>query len=195
MELTAEFWNQRYESGETGWDIGHPSTPIKEYIDSLTDKSIRILIPGAGNAYEAEYMHQQGFINVHVLDISKRAVELFKSRVPDFPSEHLIHCDFFEHHGEYDLIFEQTFFCALPPDLRLNHAEKMRDLLSDSGKLAGVMFNFPLEEKGPPWGGNEEEYRTYFELNFDTVSIKPCLNSIEPRQGLEFWVEISTPKK
>lgn len=195
LENTAEFWNKRYEDGETGWDIGYPSTPIKEYIDSLGDKSIRILIPGAGNAYEAEYLHQKGFENVHVLDIAENAINLFRSRVPDFPSDHVIHCDFFEHRGEYDLIFEQTFFCALPPNLRLNHAEKMRDLLSRNGKLVGVMFNFPLEEKGPPWGGNEELYREVFEPNFDLIKIKPCLNSIEPRQGSEYWVELSAPKK
>ncbi|MFT4525085.1 MAG: SAM-dependent methyltransferase [Bacteroidia bacterium] len=194
-EFSADFWNKRYEEGKTGWDIGYPSTPIKEYIDSLTDKSIRILIPGAGNAYEAEYLHQQGFENVYVLDIAENAIALFKSRVPDFPSDHLIHCDFFKHQGEYDLIFEQTFFCALPPSLRLNHADKMRDLLGLNGKLVGVMFNHPLEEKGPPWGGNEEMYRGIFKPNFDSINIKPCLNSIEPRQGSEYWVELSAPKK
>lgn len=194
-EFSADFWNKRYEDGETGWDIGYPSTPIKEYIDSLTNKSIRILIPGAGNAYEAEYLHLQGFENVHVLDIAENAINLFKSRVHDFPFDHLIHGDFFDHQGEYDLIFEQTFFCALPPGLRLKHAEKMCELLSPNGKLAGLMFNFPLEEKGPPWGGNEEMYREVFEPNFGSVKIKPCLNSIEPRQGSEYWVELSASKK
>lgn len=64
MQLDADFWNERYSSQQTGWDIGSPSTPLKEYIDQLTDKDIRILIPGCGNAYEAEYLHQQGFSNV-----------------------------------------------------------------------------------------------------------------------------------
>ena len=32
------FWNNRYHEKKTGWDIGHPSTPIKEYIDQLRDK-------------------------------------------------------------------------------------------------------------------------------------------------------------
>ena len=35
---TKEYWSQRYKDAQTGWDIGSPSTPIKEYIDQLTDK-------------------------------------------------------------------------------------------------------------------------------------------------------------
>ena len=46
-----KYWSNRYEEDRTGWDIGYPSTPLKEYIDQLTDKTISILIPGAGNAY------------------------------------------------------------------------------------------------------------------------------------------------
>ena len=54
----------------TGWDIGGPSTPLVKYFDQLADKQRKILIPGAGNAYEAEYLWAQGFSNVHVLDIA-----------------------------------------------------------------------------------------------------------------------------
>ncbi len=45
------YWTNRYKIESTGWDIGYASTPLKEYIDQLSDKTIRILIPGAGNAY------------------------------------------------------------------------------------------------------------------------------------------------
>ena len=65
------FWTNRYQENRTGWDIGYPSTPLKEYFDQLDNKALKILIPGAGNAYEAEYLWQQGFKNVHVLDISE----------------------------------------------------------------------------------------------------------------------------
>ena len=58
-----EYWDSRYETHETGWDIGEPSTPLKTYIDQLRDKSISVLIPGAGNAYEAAYLYENGFFN------------------------------------------------------------------------------------------------------------------------------------
>ena len=48
-----KYWADRYKEGRTGWDIGSPSTPLKTYLDGIKDKSAKILIPGAGNAYEA----------------------------------------------------------------------------------------------------------------------------------------------
>ena len=190
MNLDKDFWNNRYINKQMGWDIGYPSTPLKEFVDTLEDKSMRILIPGCGNAYEAEYLNEQGFTNVFVIDIAPLALEGFSERVPQFPKEHLILGDFFEHQAEYDLILEQTFFCALNPELRSNYAKKMNELLAPKGKLAGVMFCFPLSEKGPPFGGSREEYLDYFEPYFTISTLEPCRNSIEPRMGIELWVEL-----
>ncbi|MFC2176509.1 methyltransferase domain-containing protein [Bacteroidota bacterium] len=190
MELDKDFWNDRYVGNQIGWDLGTPSTPLKEFIDTLTDKSIRILIPGCGNAYEAEYLHQQGFKNVFVIDLAPLALAGFSKRVPEFPKDHLILGDFFEHQSEYDLILEQTFFCALNPELRAAYAKKMNELLAPNGKLAGVMFCFPLTEAGPPFGGSTKEYTGYFNDLFEIKSMKPCLNSVQPRLGQELWVEL-----
>lgn len=190
MNLDKNFWNNRYAGNQTGWDVGAPTTPLKEFIDTLEDKSIRILIPGCGNAYEAEYLHGQGFENVFVIDIAPLALEGFKKRAPHFPEDHLFCGDFFEHTGQYDLILEQTFFCALNPELRSDYAKKMHELLVSKGKLAGVMFCFELTEKGPPFGGSAEEYRGYFEEYFEIVSLEECKNSIKPRLGNELWVEL-----
>lgn len=190
MNLDKDFWNDRYVGKQIGWDLGAPSTPLREFVDTLEDKSIRILIPGCGNAYEAEYLHQQGFKNVFVIDIAPLALKGFSERVPEFPVDHLIEGNFFEHNAEYDLILEQTFFCALNPELRPAYANKMSELLAPNGKLAGVMFCFELTEKGPPFGGSEEEYKVYFEELFEIKSMAPCENSIKPRLGSEFWVEL-----
>ncbi|MCP4123730.1 MAG: methyltransferase domain-containing protein [Bacteroidetes bacterium] len=186
--FTEEFWTERYKKEETGWNIGYASTPIVSYIDQLTDKDIRILIPGAGNAYEAEYLYEKGFRNVFVLDISEMPLKNLAERFPDFPKEHLIHTNFFEHDDHYDLILEQTFFCALHPSQRQAYADKMHRLLHTSGKLAGLWFGFPLKEdqEMPPFGGSVDEYMTYFE-HFSDCSFEPCHNSITPRAGKELF--------
>ena len=45
MELRSEaYWNERYREGKIGWDLGGPSTPLKTYLDQVTDKGIRLLI-------------------------------------------------------------------------------------------------------------------------------------------------------
>lgn len=191
--LDADFWNQRYIDGNTGWDIGYPSTPIRQFIDTLEDTDLRILIPGCGNAYEAEYLFEQGFSNVHILDMAEQALLGFKQRFPGFPENNLILQDFFKHAGEYDLIIEQTFFCALNPVLRSDYVRKMKSLLSTKGRLVGLMFKLDNMD-GPPFGGDRGEYINLFNSHFNSVRIDNCENSIEPRMGTEYWIEIKDPK-
>lgn len=190
-EETKHYWSQRYKEARTGWDIGSPSAPLKEYIDQLSDKTLQILIPGAGNAYEAEYLWKQGFKNVCILDISELPLQEFQQRNPDFPTENLLCEDFFEHTGTYDLIFEQTFFCSFPPlpETRKKYAKHVAELLKPAGKLVGVWFSFPLtgDMEKRPFGGSKEEYLSYFEPFFDIKIFEKAYNSIAPRAGNELF--------
>jgi len=185
--LDSAYWQNRYVQNQTGWDVGEITTPLKEYFDQLTDKNLRILIPGAGNAYEAEYLHQKGFTNVFVIDIAPAPLENIMVRYPGFPKAHLIYGDFFEHSGTYDLIVEQTFFCALDPSERQRYAIKMASLLPSGGKLAGLLFDKNFEG-GPPFGGCAAEYRNYFENLFRFKTFEQSHNSIHPRKGTELFM-------
>jgi thiopurine S-methyltransferase len=190
-ENLKQYWSTRYQEAQTGWDIGYPSTPIKTYIDQLDDKNSHILIPGAGNAYEAEYLYQQGFSNVHILDISEIPLKEFKKRNPDFPEENLHNADFFEFKGAFDLIIEQTFFCSFVPtaENRSTYAKQMASLLKEGGKLVGLWFNFPLtgDMEKRPFGGDKKEYTSYLSPYFNLKSFEPCYNSIPPRAGKELF--------
>ena len=73
--LSADYWEERYKLHDTGWDMGEVSPPLKAYFDQLTNKDVAILIPGCGNSYEAEYLVQQGFTKVTVIDIAEGPVE------------------------------------------------------------------------------------------------------------------------
>jgi len=188
MNLDHDFWNERYATGETGWDIGAPSTPLKEYIDQLTDKSLRVLIPGGGRAWEAEHAHLLGFANVFVIDLTDAPLHDLVARCPSFPREHFIVGDFFAHRERYDLILEQTFFCALDPALRERYVEHMHKLLKPGGKLVGVLFNAELNAEKPPFGGFREDYMPLFRRWFPNVRMEPCRNSIAPRAGRELWL-------
>lgn len=194
MENLKKYWNDRYLSEDTGWDVGYITTPVKEYIDGLKDKTIKILIPGAGNSYEAEYLFRNGFENVFVLDIAASPLNNLKKRVPGFPEDHLICKDFFELQGHYDLILEQTFFCAIDPALRKKYAEKMYDLLQPNGKLVGVLFDDKLNSDKPPYGGSKEEYISYFRSLFDIRYFEKCYNSILPRAGKELFITLEKKK-
>ncbi|MGY6559243.1 MAG: methyltransferase domain-containing protein [Nitritalea sp.] len=186
-KLNENYWTSRYLTKNTGWDLGQVSPPLKQYLDQITDRSLKILIPGAGNAYEAAYAFQVGFQNIHVLDLSDAPLADFQARNPHFPSEQLHQQDFFAHQGQYDLILEQTFFCALQPALRPAYVRQMATLLAPGGKLVGVLFNRYFEKEGPPFGGEAQAYEGLFAPHFERFVQEPCHNSIGPRAGNELF--------
>ncbi|MCR5889018.1 TPMT family class I SAM-dependent methyltransferase [Hymenobacter sp. J193] len=189
--LDAAYWQQRYDLGQTGWDAGAITPPLREYFAQLGPPDARrILIPGAGRAYEAEYLHRQGWSQVFVADVAPQPLHDLQQRVPDFPATHLLLQDFFalEPQPPYDLIVEQTFFCALDPALRPDYARQCAHLLRPGGMLMGLLFDTEFSQPGPPFGGTREEYRSYFAPYFEFKHFDTAINSLKPRQGRELFV-------
>jgi SAM-dependent methyltransferase len=187
--LDAAYWEAQYEAKTTGWDLGQVSPPIQAYVDTVADKNSRILIPGCGNSYEAEYLLEHGFTNITVIDIAPTPVAVLKEKFKNNPNIQIVLGDFFEHQGNYDLIIEQTFFCALPPTLRQKYVWKMHQLLAEEGILAGLLFN-RMFESGPPFGGSKEEYQKLFAAAFDFIKMDLSENSIAPRANSELFINL-----
>lgn len=189
-ELNANYWDERYKALATGWDIGTVSPPLKAYIDTLADKKISILIPGCGNTYEADYLLEKGFTNITVIDIAPSLVQKLKEKYKKNSHIKIILGDFFDHVGHYDLILEQTFFCALDPALRIKYKDKMYSLLNPDGILAGLLFDKEFEEAGPPFGGSKAEYEKIFRDHFKFLHFERCYNSHPKRQDAELFMEL-----
>jgi len=192
--LDKNYWTERYSSGNTGWDIGFASPCLMQYLDQIENKDIQCLIPGAGLGYEAVGAWQSGFTDLHLLDLSNEPLDRFKILNPNFPVDHIHHEDFFMHTGKYDLILEQTLFCALDPSLRERYALKMQALLKPKGKLVGVWFDRDFAFDGPPFGGKRSEYKDLFEKYFEIKVIAPCYNSIPERLGSEVFMILENSK-
>ncbi len=187
-DLSKNYWNNLYLNNEFKWDLGAISSPLKTYIEQLNNKDLKILIPGAGNSYEAEFLYRQGFKNVFVLDFAEEPLQNIKKRLPVFPQEQLIKQDFFEHNGQYDLIIEQTFFCAINPSLRKKYTQHMKQLLKPDAKLVGLLFNDILNTDKPPFGGNKQEYQALFASLFNIKTMETAYNSVKPRENRELFV-------
>ena len=188
--LSKDYWNNRYEANKTGWDLKTISPPLKAYIDQLKDKNISVLIPGCGSGYEAEYLLKQGFEQITVIDFAPLVVQKMQKYMFSYQNIKIICADFFTHTGKYDLILEQTFFCALYPSLRTNYVQKMSELLKENGKLVGLLFGVQFPNN-PPFGGSQEEYMGLFSNIFSINVLEPCQNSIGPRQGSELFFNFS----
>ena len=93
--LDASYWESQYEAKTTGWDLGKVSPPIQIYVDTVDDKNCSILIPGCGNSYEAEYLLEQGFTNITVIDIAPTPVAVLKEKFEKKPNIQIILGDFF----------------------------------------------------------------------------------------------------
>ncbi|MEO9954869.1 SAM-dependent methyltransferase [Nonlabens sp.] len=190
MKHGKNYWEDRYKNNSTGWDLGHPSLPLTYIINNLLDKNSKILIPGAGNSYEAIYLIESGFTNVTVLDIASQPLESIKKQFELNNNIKTVQNDFFQHTGKYDLILEQTFFCALEPRFRESYIEKSHDLLTENGHVKGVLFDFDSQRTEPPYTGNKEEYIKLFENKFDIIEMNRCLTSEDSRKGKELLINM-----
>lgn len=187
--LDQNYWDNQYQNNTIGWDLGEISPPIKSYIDTLIKKDIRILIPGCGNTYEAEYLLQKGFTNITVIDIAPTLIKKLQDKFSLNENIKVILADFFEHNEQYDVIFEQTFFCALPPGLRQKYVYKMHQLLHNGGLLVGLLFNRTFETN-PPFGGSKSEYEILFKDAFTFIQLDICNSSAVPRANTELFIEL-----
>ncbi|MFT7589395.1 MAG: hypothetical protein ACI959_001613 [Limisphaerales bacterium] len=193
--LNSEFWQNRYETEQTGWDLGAASPPIVNWFGNIKAEMIdfasqKILIPGCGNAWEAEHLFREGFSDVHIIDWAAAPLQAFADRVADFPKENLHHGDFFTHQQDLncDWIVEQTFFCAINPELRDKYIEKTFSLLKPGGAIAGLLFNDGLNNDKPPFGGSFSEYETRFSKLFKLEKLAVAEDSVSPRAGRELFI-------
>jgi SAM-dependent methyltransferase len=190
LPLNSEYWDNQYKLNETGWDLNEVSPPIKAYIDQLENKNISVLIAGCGNAYEAQYLYQSGITNITLVDISETLINNLQQKYANTTIK-VLHKDIFELKGKFDLIIEQTLFCAIDPSLRKQFVATMSDLLSEKGKLVGLLFNRLFENQGPPFGGDKDEYQKLFSSYFIIKTMDSCYNSVDSRSNTELFINLS----
>ena len=190
--LNENFWNNRYLENNTGWDLGAISPAIKKWFDTKKNKDLQILIPGAGKGHEVKYGFDNGFNNIHYLDISTEAVTFFKDNCPNLPKEQILISDFFDLKKDlfFDVVIEQTFFCAINPALRKSYVKKTHEILKKNGCIIGLLFNKKFDNQGPPFGGFYEEYIELFSDLFIIEKLENSVRSVHPRKENEFWIKM-----
>ena len=113
-------------------------------------------MPGSGRSYDALALAEHGF-EVVAVDLSPAACEAAKEELAASASatarERIdVRCgDFFELTGQYDFIWDNTFLCALEPEVRERWAQQMKALLAPGGELTTCVFPIGEREGGPPF--------------------------------------------
>ena len=190
-------WQRHYDEGDLGWDLGQVAPPFIKLFESKTILPGKTLIPGCGRGHEVIYLAENGF-EVTAVDYSPGAVNHLKYTVQERNLKcEVLHMDFFgidsAHNGVYDLLIEQTFFCAISPEQRSSYVSTVARALKKGGMLAGLFYHTGEEEGGPPFNTTREDIKKYFSDSFEIRQLSKTEDSAEQRKNKE-WLAILIKK-
>jgi SAM-dependent methyltransferase len=184
-----DFWTIRYAAGRTPWDFGGVPAALKSFL-ARSSAPGRVLIPGCGSGYEVQAFHAAGH-DVTAIDFSLAAVDQAK-KILGVLAERVILADFFSYDfgpRRFDIIYERTFLCSMPPSRWPDYANRMADLLSPEGRLIGIFLYGQSSLSGPPFplakGGAEQLFKKRFQL----VRSDPVTDSLSFFRDMEQWQE------
>jgi SAM-dependent methyltransferase len=207
------FWEERYQRGTTGWDLGEPAPPFVRFLQSSeTPPPGKTAVLGCGRGYDALLFASYGF-EVIGFDFAASAIKdaleyqqllINKSSILKGSGEHLptsaqfLQKDIFdlpqEFLGQFNYVIEHTCFCAISPDQRSNYVELVESILKPNGQLFGLFFTHS-RAGGPPFGITPAEIREYFQGKFQILSLHLVTESTPSRQGEEHWGHFAVDQK
>jgi len=168
---TPDFWQERFESRQTGWDRGAPSPQLLAWLDSGALAPCRIVVPGCGSGWEVAELARRGF-DVVGIDYTAAAVERTRAhcRQQEVTVE-VVQADVLDYAPAvpFDAIYEQTCLCALHPEHWFRYAGQLRSWLAPGGRLWALFMQTPrpgaTEEgriEGPPYHCDINAMRALF---------------------------------
>jgi SAM-dependent methyltransferase len=189
-EDKAEFWEEKYLSDQTPWDLGQPNPAFIQLLkDNKFLQPCKILIPGCGKGYDAVAAAKFGY-DVTALDFSNKAIYFAKELAEKenlrikFLVKNIFDLDE-SFNKSFDAIYDYTFFCAINPDRRSEYSEKCFELLKVGGKFAAVLFPVEKRDGGPPFGVDLSDVYRIFSKKFRLCLSSKNIDSIGPRKGRE----------
>ena len=148
------------------------------------------MIPGCGDDDRALAAFARASHGVTAIDFSPLAVERARRSRPQL-ADQIILGDFFEYDfgaGAFDVVYERTFLCSMPPRLWNDYAKRVAELLRPSGTLAGFFF-YGVEPDPPPFGLSDSKALEIFGSRFHLRNSEPVQDSLPIFAGRELWQE------
>lgn len=188
------FWEGRYASADTGWDLGAPSPPFVRLHQDGVIAPCRVAVPGCGSGWEVAWLARAGY-RVTGIDFAPGAIAAAGRRLgADGVAAELLHADLFHLparlDGAFDLVLEQTCFCAIAPARRADYVTAVGRLLRPGGRLVALFYACNGDD-GPPFTTSPDEVRALFSGVFDITSLAVTPHSHARRLGQE-WLGVLT---
>jgi SAM-dependent methyltransferase len=156
-------WESMWASGlgrGQAFDANRCEPAFIKLLSTASDLPVgKAFVPGCGRGYAVAELCRRGY-DATGLDIAPTAVKAANDYLASGEESgiqgrpwRVVAEDFFQHEGTYDLIYDCTFLCALPPELRTSWASKCAELLKPKGELVTLIFPVadPPYEGGPPF--------------------------------------------
>ena len=185
------FWEQRYQEGTTGWNLGQAAPPFVSFLNTPQALSPgRTAVLGCGEGYDALLFASKDF-EVIGFDFAPSAIAAanYLAEVAGISTQFLQR-DIFDLADEFasyfNYVIEHTCFCAILPGRRPAYVELVRNLLRPNGELIGLFFTHS-RAGGPPFGVTPAQIEEYFAADFELLSLVPAANSVPSRQGEEHF--------
>ena len=89
----------------------------------------------------------------------------------------------------FDVVYERTFLCALPPSLHEQYVARVAELLRPGGVLAGFFFYGQEDPDGPPFPLPPEKASALFTKKFRLRHSEKVTDSLPLFADREEWQE------
>lgn len=187
---TEGYWSQVYQTETPGWELEQASPALVDMLPRLKLPKSRILVLGCGSGNDAAFFAKDGHW-VTAVDFSPEAIQRAKAKYGQLTNIKWVQADAFELPDDFaesfDLIFEHTCFCAIPPEKRNDLIQVWRECLTPKGYLLAVLFTMD-SRSSPPFGGSEWEYRERLKKYFQFIFWGRWRQSIARRDGKELLI-------
>jgi SAM-dependent methyltransferase len=197
---TTEFWQQRFEKNETGWDRGSPSPQLLAWLDSGELQPCRIVVPGCGSGWEVVELARRGF-DVTGIDYTAAAVERTQLLIASKGLKaEVIQADVlsFQPEPAFDAVYEQTCLCAIHPEHWFGYASQLQQWLKPGGDLWLLLMQMirpsASEEgliQGPPYHCDINAMRALFPQRHWLWPKPPYAKVLHPNAAHELGLRLA----
>ncbi|MCR9164250.1 MAG: methyltransferase domain-containing protein [Nannocystaceae bacterium] len=184
-------WQAAWEEGRTPWDAGKSAPVLHSILDTLPEG--RALVPGAGSGYDvlALASEARSVVGLDLSPVAKMKFEEFAQGHPHRDRVDFVVGDAFDYSPAepFNLVWDYTFLCALPPELRPQWLELIDRVLHPDGELAALIFPVKPDadpNEGPPYPMSPELVTKLVSPILVPISVSAVEQSNPGREGKEW---------
>lgn len=179
--MDPEFWQERWQQGQTGFHQDRPTPLLEQYWhEAYAPKGCRVLVPLCGKSLDLLWLAEHGH-RVLGVELSPIAVQQFFTEQRMTPRIHVSPSGTHYRSGSIEVVLGDAFaledsllascqavydraaLIALPPDLRRRYVYSVYARMAPGTRALVIDLEYPqAERQGPPFSVDAAEMRALF---------------------------------